>query len=216
MRIARRSDGEIFVADIATRDGIGSVIRVFKLTDEGDSDDSFGGDGIADVECGGIYFDQQLDIFFQGNGKILLPTTLVDPQQMAVARLKTDGAFDGIYGDNGIATFPLGLQGQLNKVTVLPSGKILAAGSTTVGASRDVLLGALQRRRISRHQLRRRRWVRHARNHRRPRFGFKPGGAIRRQDPCGRTIFLCDSPPPAPRTTRSAAVMGSPPSTPTI
>ena len=103
---AIQSDGRMLVSDNA-----GAVLR---LTSDGALDPSFGGgDGVADVEAGGLAL--------QPDGKILITTG-----RDQVTRLNGDGTPDATFGGgDGVAPFPARSGG----LALQPDGRIVVSGA---------------------------------------------------------------------------------------
>lgn len=74
----------------------------------------------------------------QADGKILVAGSLLTPSgtDFAVMRLNANGAVDTSFGSGGVSTVNQGSSDQVNKIVVLASGKIIAAGHTSDAGGR--------------------------------------------------------------------------------
>lgn len=101
------------------------------LAADGDLDPSFGDGGtLTTVFPGGSYANV---VAIQQDGKIVAAGAAVGPSvtyEIAVARYETDGTLDTTFSDDGMLTTPIAGGGdEANAVALLPSGRIVVAGT---------------------------------------------------------------------------------------
>ena len=139
LSVAVQSDGKILVGGQSW--DIGSTNSNFKFTiarynPDGSLDISFDGDGkvISSFGCG-------QSLIVQPDGKILMLGTVdttATSSNMALLRYNIDGSLDTSFNGNGEVITTIWGSGQ--GVTLLPSGKILVAGSSWNNGNEDVVL----------------------------------------------------------------------------
>ncbi|MEI7696295.1 MAG: delta-60 repeat domain-containing protein, partial [Chlorobium sp.] len=138
LSVAVQSDGKILVG--GQSEDIGSNNSNYKFTLarynlDGSLDTSFDGDGkvISSFGCG-----QSLRV--QADGKILMVGNVntATSSNMALLRYNIDGSLDTSFNGNGEVITAVGGAGQ--DVALLPSGKILVAGSSGNNGNQDFVL----------------------------------------------------------------------------
>jgi uncharacterized delta-60 repeat protein len=102
-----------------------TLVRVARLTPNGQLDTTFDGDGIAE-------FPLQLAkaLTLQPDGSILLASS--DQKGISAVRITSTGKLDVTFGTGGIAEFPIE-NGEVKAITLRPDGRILVAGSVGLG-----------------------------------------------------------------------------------
>jgi uncharacterized delta-60 repeat protein len=144
--IITQPDGKILVSGSVDRlddsdNVIDSDIFVARFTADGDIDTSFGaGDGVgvadfADDPNTAPTQDHANDLALASDGKIVLVgwTSVGGGKNSAVYRFNADGTIDTGFGFNGLFLHAFGGDDVLNAVTILPDGRIAAAGSSVSG-----------------------------------------------------------------------------------
>jgi uncharacterized delta-60 repeat protein len=135
--LAIQRDGKIVVAGYTTAtDGA----AVYRLNGDGSLDTTFDGDAALGINAGLSSYAEDLAV--QADGRILVAGS--GGFDAIVARLERSGALDPTFGDAGIARVDYGGSDYANRIALLPDGRILGAGSTSVGA--DALLFRLTTR----------------------------------------------------------------------
>jgi uncharacterized delta-60 repeat protein len=123
-------NGKILLAGHGT--GPGDFV-VTRLDADGSTDQSFGGNGTANVDFGGS--DRGYGAALQANGKIVLAGESIMPGGAAlpvgaVARLQPGGALDTTFSGDGKQTVSSGAYSALTAATLQANGRILVAGGT--------------------------------------------------------------------------------------
>jgi uncharacterized delta-60 repeat protein len=136
--LAVQDDGRIVVAGYG---GPGADMVVARLNRDGSIDRRFGVRGRALVDLGGIEIASALAL--ASDGRIVIAGGTTEDDDVAVARLNRDGALDRSFGARGRRTVDAGGAEVANAVAVRPDGRIVVAGSTSVG--RDMLVVRLGR-----------------------------------------------------------------------
>jgi uncharacterized delta-60 repeat protein len=130
--LAIQPDGKVVAA------GYTSTTRsaaVYRLNPDGSPDTTFDGDGARGIQVGPSYTSAEA-LAVQPDGRILVAGE-GDHDAMA-ARLDAYGALDTTFGVDGIARVDYGDGETANRIALLPDGRILGAGHTSVGE--DALL----------------------------------------------------------------------------
>ncbi len=130
------SNGSFLVAGSVGPDIDHVQAAVAKFLPNGKLDTAFGGgDGLATVRPPGSSFSEANTVKAGGGGRILIGGTsfgeLGATSNFLVARLLSDGRRDTSFSGDGIATKHQEKADFGNDLAVLPSGKILLAGSST-------------------------------------------------------------------------------------
>jgi uncharacterized delta-60 repeat protein len=102
----------------------------------GSLDPSFGTNGIAQFNPGG-WHDVASDVVCLDDGSLLVGGTIFQYPSYsthygALLRLNSNGTMNLNWGTNGIVSLQYGLNSNISKLEVLPDGKILVAGTTSV------------------------------------------------------------------------------------
>lgn len=130
LAIAIQSDGRIVVAGNA---GLANNARVgvARYNVNGTLDGTFSGDGLFTMDFVGSAGGAAQALAIQGDGKIVIVGS--SGSDFAIARLNSNGTLDTTFGGTGLVTkdFGSGNDGA-TAVAILPDGRIVVAGSTTV------------------------------------------------------------------------------------
>jgi uncharacterized delta-60 repeat protein len=140
--LALQPDGKAVVAGTRFDPGPSDDFVLARYTASGALDSTFDGDGKVTTDFGGRS-DGADDVAIQADGKIVAAGSgfpaQVRPLDFALARYNRDGTLDTTFGDGGkvLTTFePNSIDGA-NGVVIQPDGKIVAAGSTRSGQTRE-------------------------------------------------------------------------------
>jgi uncharacterized delta-60 repeat protein len=136
--VAVQPDGRIVVAG---NGGEGADIAVVRLRRDGAVDRGFGVRGRAAVDLGGIEIGSAVAL--QRDGRIVVAGATTEGDDMAVARLNRDGTPDRGFGRRGRVLVDAGGSDEAAAVAVRPDGRIVVAGSTSLGA--DMIVVRLRR-----------------------------------------------------------------------
>jgi uncharacterized delta-60 repeat protein len=146
--MAVHSDGRTVVVGHARTSGVSfsdTAVAVARFTASGDLDTTFGNSG-GRALIGFDGFDIAVGVAILSDGRIVLagvtgPSTSSGPRSIALARLTSAGQLDPTFGASGRVTAPIGDNGTVSAMTLLPDGRILVAGSVVrPGTGRDFLL----------------------------------------------------------------------------
>jgi uncharacterized delta-60 repeat protein len=111
----------------------GSAAMTFtRLKPDGSLDATFGTGGTATVAFGSLA-NPLGGAVRQPDGKIVIAGYTQDGEDVAVARLTTDGSPDATFGTGGKATVEFGAATFGNAVALAPNGRIVVAGQKTGG-----------------------------------------------------------------------------------
>ncbi|MEM7314991.1 MAG: LamG-like jellyroll fold domain-containing protein, partial [Planctomycetota bacterium] len=122
--VAEQADGKILVSGDISGD-----IFVARYNADGTVDTSFGTGGVTTLPTGS--FDEGNDVTVQSDGSIVLVGEYGDDS--IIARFTSTGTLDASFGTGGIVTVNLGNTFEnLESVTVLDDGSIVAVGETSV------------------------------------------------------------------------------------
>ena len=136
--VAVQPDGRIVVAGDG---GQGADMVVARLRRDGSIDRGFGVRGRAAVDLGGIEIASAVAL--QRDGRIVVAGATSEGDDIAVARLDRDGTPDRSFGRRGRTTIDAGGSEEAAALALRPDGRIVVAGSTSVG--RDMLVARLRR-----------------------------------------------------------------------
>jgi uncharacterized delta-60 repeat protein len=142
--VAVGSKGRIVVAGTRERRS-GSRMVVAAYTRHGALNRSFSSDGVAYVSFG-KRFQGANALAITGTGKIVLggSTSNGSTSRWALARLNPNGSRDRSFGGDGRVTVDLSRSGeQINDLTPVPGGKIVAVGSAESGLSPRIAIARL-------------------------------------------------------------------------
>ena len=145
--VAIQSDGKILVAGYYYN-GHNYDFALVRLRDDGLLDTGFGMNitGLVRVAGGGIVrtqvgtgSDVATSIAVQSDGKILLAgySDVGYQTEFALVRYKVNGIVDSTFGTNGIVTTPVGTYARAKYVGIRNDGKIIVAGSSNDGTSKN-------------------------------------------------------------------------------
>ena len=125
-----QADGKILVAGTSR-----FHFALVRYNTDGSLDTSFSGDGKVTTNLGkGSDFGQSVTV--QADGKILVAGS--SNGDFALARYNTDGSLDTRFSDDGMLTTAIGTGDDGGRsVTLQADGKILVAGTRTIGYSMD-------------------------------------------------------------------------------
>ena len=141
--IAVQEDGKIVAAG-KSFNGFNDDFVVTRFLSNGNPDSSFGGDGIIITPIGDDY-DAAWSVAIQEDGKIVAGGTthnILNYNEFALTRYKTDGELDSSFGEDGIVTFAINFHyiDMIRAIVIQPDGKIIAAGFTWNGTIGDFAL----------------------------------------------------------------------------
>jgi len=121
-------DRKIVVAGNAAGSQMMSVTR---LNPNGSLDATFDADGTATIDVGSMA-DLANDAVLQPDGRIVVAGYSQGDEDVAVARLNTDGSLDATFSTDGKATVDFGGIATFgNAVALQPNGRIVVAGQRT-------------------------------------------------------------------------------------
>jgi uncharacterized delta-60 repeat protein len=131
--VALQADGRLVVVGNGN-----SVFAVARVNANGSPDNAFDTDGQAFTDFGES-FEQANAVAIQTDGRIVVvgetATSLVDDDNIALARYNTDGSPDNTFDGDGKVTTDLGLIDSAQDVVIQPDGRIIAAGRAGTFAS---------------------------------------------------------------------------------
>lgn len=122
-------DRNIIVAGNASAS---AAMTVTRLKPDGSLDTTFGSGGTTSVAFGSLA-NPFGGAARQPDGKIVIAGYTQDGEDVAVARLNTNGSLDATFGIGGKATVDFGAATFGNAVALAPNGRILVAGQKTGG-----------------------------------------------------------------------------------
>ncbi|MET0510504.1 MAG: hypothetical protein ABW135_02315 [Thermoleophilaceae bacterium] len=109
-----------------------AMMTVTRLNRNGSLDTTFDGDGTATIDFGSLA-DLAHDVVLQPDGKIVVGGYTQADEEVAVARLNSNGSPDSTFGAAGKATVDFGVATFGNAVALQPNGRIVVAGQRTGG-----------------------------------------------------------------------------------
>lgn len=132
-----QADGKIVVAGYTQTDGQ-SKFLVARLLPDGSPDPAFGTGGLATAQGSG-WINQATAVAIQPDGKIVVGG-FTDPDDdfnvdFALLRFTAQGQPDNSFSQDGIATLDITASDIVRSITLLPDGKILAAGSVQIAGT---------------------------------------------------------------------------------
>lgn len=133
-----QADGKLVVAGFSEPSGV-RVATVARLdAGTGALDSTFDGDGIAELDVGGIN-DFANAVALQPDQKIVIAggSDSGGSDRFFIARFATNGSLDAGFGTSGVTTSTLGISATANAVLVQQDGKIVAAGKVDYGTGND-------------------------------------------------------------------------------
>jgi len=133
--MALQPDGKIVIAGM----GNGGGLAVVRYTTAGALDASFGGDGVVTTTL----CNEGFDLAIQDDGGIVVVghTGGDDAEDLAIVRLRSDGALDVVFDSDGVATLDVSGDTDLAFALALQAdGKIVVAGSGESGDESDIVL----------------------------------------------------------------------------
>jgi uncharacterized delta-60 repeat protein len=139
LALAVQADGRIVVAGHSAVNAVGAAV-VYRLKPDGSLDGSFNGNGRLGIAGGGG--DSATAIALQRDGKILVAgNTAVDNTVNAIVyRLNPDGSFDASFGTEGVRRIVSSAGEGARALALQPDGKIIVAGDSAGGATRDAVV----------------------------------------------------------------------------
>ena len=114
------------------RERASTTMTVTRLKPDGSLDTTFGSGGTASVVFGSLA-NPLGGAARQPDGRIVIAGYTQDGEDVAVARLNTDGSLDAGFGGAGKATVDFGAATFGNAVALAPNGRIVVAGQKTGG-----------------------------------------------------------------------------------
>ncbi len=128
--VAIQADGKIVVAGSAGN-GSNTDFLLLRFNTNGTLDNSFDTDGIVTTTFD-ISYETAYDVAIQSDGKIVAAgSAFIDTvYNFAVARYKTDGSLDPVFGSGGKATTLLTNSDEARTMAIQTDGKIVLAGTT--------------------------------------------------------------------------------------
>jgi uncharacterized delta-60 repeat protein len=109
-----------------------AMMTVTRLKPDGSLDATFGSAGTTTVAFGSLA-NPLGGAARQPDGKIVVAGYTQDGEDVAVARLNTNGSLDATFGTGGKATVDFGVATFGNAVALAPNGRIVVAGQKTGG-----------------------------------------------------------------------------------
>ena len=141
--VAIQQDGRVVVAGYSDAAG-GGDFALARYNADGSLDTTFGSGGKVLTDFGSASNDFAADIEVQPNGKIVVAgsSRASGNYDFAVVRYDTDGSFDTGFGSGGKVLTDLGAAqiDQASALTIQQGGKIVVAGHSDAGGSRDFAL----------------------------------------------------------------------------
>jgi len=137
--ILLQPDGKMLLVGTATN-SVGSTFALARLKTDGSLDATFSGDGKATVSIGS-FFTNAFAAVLQPDGKVVVAGTAKFgmSDDVALARLSSDGTLNASFGNGGKTTTDLGSDiDSGNALALRPDGSMVVAGKT--GSSRDFAL----------------------------------------------------------------------------
>jgi uncharacterized delta-60 repeat protein len=140
--LALQSDGKIVTA-FCPASCVNENSKVRRYNSDGSLDANFGTGGVVDFTIPGVGWNTINALAVQPDNKIILAGStslndIVNPDDWAVARLTSNGEFDGTFGFNGRITTEMERQDYAKAVVIQPDGKILIAGSAMYGSKTTI------------------------------------------------------------------------------
>lgn len=130
--ISIQPDGKIVVAGTYHTGDFANIYHmvVARYHADGDIDSTFGTNGLAMPE---VSFTEEVnDMVLQPDGKIIVAGAIANDMSGAesfmLARFNGDGTLDSGFGTSGVTTTPINISSEIVDITLLPDGKIIAAG----------------------------------------------------------------------------------------
>jgi uncharacterized delta-60 repeat protein len=128
-------DGKIVLAGDATRTSTGFAL--VRFTPSGQTDPTFGGDGIVTTGIGD--YASATGVLVQPDGRIVATGwTDMSGARFALARYSRDGRLDAGFGTGGIVTTAIGQSAVSNASSLDRDGKILLVGQTASSGTYDL------------------------------------------------------------------------------
>ncbi len=124
-----QADGRIVLAGNTRNGSGGSNLALVRYHPNGTLDTSFGGTGKVSIDLGSGY-DTGNAIALQADGKLLVAgnRTAGNSNEMAVARLNTNGSLDTGFNTNGYRTVRMGSDSTATAIAVQTNGSIVVGG----------------------------------------------------------------------------------------
>ena len=139
--LALQADGKILCAGVASRStpAFNNFYALARYNTNGTLDATFGSAGLVTTALG--IADGANAVAIQPDGKIIVAgsnSNNVNPADFGLLRYNTDGSLDTGFGLNGKVATDFGGGETVNAISLQPDGKIVAAGSTTVGPASEL------------------------------------------------------------------------------
>lgn len=138
-----QSNGKILVAGTVQRTSSGDQdFGVTRLNTNGTRDTTFGSNGnvVISFDLGGNLADRVAGIALQSDGKIVVVGSAQassSTSRFAIARLNSNGTLDTTFSSDGKQTVSFGSNVIASGVAIQSNGKIVVAGTTTIGSGGD-------------------------------------------------------------------------------
>ena len=130
--IAIQSDGKIVGGGESEDSNSNSQTLVMRLSESGELDPSFSGDGVFEYQASSTGFSELDAIAIQSDGKIVGGGEFDDPSsEMAVLiiRLTEDGTLDPSFADGGVFRYQVGeIRSDVESLVIQADNKIVAVG----------------------------------------------------------------------------------------
>lgn len=137
-----QSDGKIVAAGSNAYDPGGGAFALARYNPDGSLDNSFGSGGIVITDIGPAYvYAQAHALTIQPDGRLVAAGSARMSDgvtQFALVRYNLDGSLDSSFGSGGISTTRIAPGDDLSEAAALlvqPDGKLVAAGSVSMGPS---------------------------------------------------------------------------------
>lgn len=126
----------------------GEDFAVARLLGDGEPDPSFSGDGLTTLDGGDMTSDHGTDMALDGQGRILLSGSSMAPafpeeQRFTAVRVTAAGLPDASFGEDGIVVVDFGGSGAAEAIAIDPQGRVVLAGTATLGEDQDFAVARL-------------------------------------------------------------------------
>jgi uncharacterized delta-60 repeat protein len=117
---------------VAGNEAVSQMMTVTRLNPNGSPGNMFDGDGRATIDFGSLSDDAE-HVALQPDGEIVVAGYTQADEDVAVARLNTNGSPDAGFGSAGKATVDFGVATFGNAVALQANGRVVVAGQRTGG-----------------------------------------------------------------------------------
>ncbi len=134
--MAIQPDGKILGAGFSTPGGTQRLV-VMRLLKNGNLDNSFDGNGVAQPTIGSSTFSLGTDVVVQPDGKIVVSgEAFFGSSDFIAVRLRPDGSLDTTFNAAGWVATDIGFSNDsASSVALQPDGKIVLAGTAGIGTA---------------------------------------------------------------------------------